>query len=97
MSPGEGTVREHESEHRCAVFTHNKSGKGQIPLRYPARDKLAISSRAGRRPTSELDSVMDIWPEPVCDQVRANSTCRDSSNLSATGRKPGLRPGLRPG
>jgi len=30
-----------------------------------------------------------IWPEPVCDQVR--------SNLSATGRKPGLRPGQRNG
>jgi len=24
-------------------------------------------------------------------------TCRDSSNLSATGRKPGLRPGLQHG
>ena len=30
--------------------------------------------------------------QPICDQVRAISTCRDSSNLSATGRKPGLRP-----
>ena len=40
--------------------------------------QLASSSRAGRR--------------PVCDQVRTISTCRDSSNLSATGRKPGLQP-----
>jgi len=34
---------------------------------------LASTSLAGRRP-------------PVCDQVRAISTCRDSLNLSAAGR-----------
>ena len=34
--------------------------------------------------------------EPVRDQVRGISTCRDSSNLSATGRKSGVRPGGRP-
>jgi len=41
----------------------------------------------------------------VCDQLTTFwvegrsqvSTCRDSSNLPATGRKPGLRPGLRLG
>jgi len=63
-------------------------------------------SPAGMRPASELDSVMEFGLlgaiqlasssqtscEPVCDQVRAISTCRDSSNLSTTGRKPGLRP-----
>jgi len=40
-----------------------------------------ISSRAGATSC-----------EPVCDQVRAISRCQDSSNLSATGRKPGLQP-----
>jgi len=48
----------------------------QIPLRYPVSDSLARARNC----------------EPVCDQVRAISTCQDSSNLSATGRKPGLRP-----
>jgi len=74
-----------------------------------ARNQLAsrsaTSSRAGRRPASEQDIVMEygllwrngIWPEPICDQVRVISTCRDSSNLSATSRKPRLQPGLRPG
>ena len=32
--------------------------------------------------------------EPVCDPDGAISICRDSSNLSAAGRKPGLRPAL---
>ena len=36
---------------------------GQIPLRYPACDQLtsrsATSSRAGRRPASEQDSIME--------------------------------------
>jgi len=44
----------------------------------------------------EQDSVMEYGLNRS-DQVRAVSTCRDSSNLSATGRKPCLRPGLRPG
>ena len=50
--------------------------------------QLAISLLAGRRPAS----WSQISCEPVCDQVRAISTCRNSSNLSATGQKPGLRP-----
>ena len=67
--------------------------RDQIPLRCPACDQLvsrsATSSRARYR--------SEIWPEPVCDQVRAISTCRDSLNLSVTCRKPSLRPGLRHG
>jgi len=53
---------------------------------------------------------MEFGCEPVCDQVRAMSTCRDSSNLVADrfadglsqiplrypGRRPGRRPDRRP-
>jgi len=31
---------------------------------------------------------MEFGFEPVCDQVRAISTCRDSSNLLEAGRRP---------
>ena len=52
---------------------------------------LASSLLAGRRPAREL--VADHLRTGL-RQVRAMSTCRDSSNLSATaaGRIPGLRP-----
>jgi len=88
------------------------SRKGQIPLRYPGR-------RAGRSPVS--DQVSEKFAR-VCDQlatflkagrrqVRAISTCRDSSNLVAVRFAVGFRPafdrpathtrhahaGLRPG
>jgi len=46
----------------------------------PAREQVA--SWSGRRTRQRNE----IWPEPVYDQVRAISTCRGSSNLSATGR-----------
>jgi len=49
---------------------------------------------------------MEFGFEPVCDQVRAISTCRDSSNLLEPGcrpvrsqiplRYPGRKPGRRP-
>ena len=39
--------------------------------------------------SQQLASRSQTSCEPICDQVRAISTCRDSSNLSATGRKPG--------
>jgi len=55
------------------VTQTDTTGKGQIPLRYPARELVTSC-------------------EPVCDQVRAFSTCLDSSHLSAIGRKPRLRP-----
>jgi len=61
--------------------------------------------RACLWPASELDRTMEFglsgaiqlagWSQtmckPVCDQVQPISTCQDSSNLSATGWKPGLQ------
>jgi len=41
---------------------------------------------------NQLASWSQTSCKPVCDHVRAMSTCRDNSNLPATGRKPGLRP-----
>jgi len=41
---------------------------------------LASRSLAGRRPSANRSATRHV------------ETCRDSSNLSATGRKPGLRP-----
>jgi len=63
---------------------------GQIQLRCPARDQLAsrsaTSSRAGHRElVAEQDSVMEYGLNRCATKVRAISTCRDSSNLSATG------------
>jgi len=64
--------------------------KGQIPLRYPAREPC--SSQAGSVHELVCD-MLATWSqtrcEPVYDQVRAistcrnSSTCRDSSNLVA--------------
>jgi len=51
-------------------------------------------SRAGRIPAANQSATG--FCEPIYDQVRATWTCRDSSNLSTTGRKPGLRPAREP-
>jgi len=88
-------------EPNCITLSSSLAGRrpvrDQIPLHYPASDQLAsrsaASSRAGRSARQRRRN--GVWPEPVCNQVRAISTCWDSSNLSATGRKPGLRPGHR--
>jgi len=50
-------------------------------------------ARASRSATSlglvcDQDSIMEFGFEPVCDQVRAGSTCRDSSSLLEPGRRP---------
>ena len=85
-----------------------ETAKGQIPLRYaasePARElvrelvcDLLSSWTAMEFCLSRailLASRSQTTCEPVCDQVRAISTCRDSSNLSASGRKLGMRPAL---
>jgi len=59
------------------------SSLAQFATKFHYAVQLASRSRAGRRARQHNG----IWPEPVCDQVRDSSTCRDSSNLSLTGRK----------
>ena len=91
------------SSTHCVLHNVTHAVHSSIELR-PNSITLS-SSPAGRRPARDQipfrllarDQRNGISSEPVCDQVRAISTCRDSSNLSATGRKPGLRPGLRRG
>jgi len=48
--------------------------------------QLASRSQTSSRPNSITLAGLRLAREQVCDQVRAVSTCRDSSNLSATGR-----------
>jgi len=70
---------------------------GFRPVRH--RSATSLCARPGRRPVCAcrvryrlVGSWLKASCEPNCDHVWAVSTCRDSSNLSATGRKLGLRP-----
>ena len=64
-------------------------------MRYPARSQqLAGRSVAGPRPAGELQS--QTWFPTCYRQVRAISTCRDSSNLVANRFAAGLRPAREP-
>jgi len=71
-------------------------GKGHIPLRYPVADQVAdlrarvvCVSQAGRK---LVESQLRTGLRPGSSYI---STCPDSSNPSATGRKSGLRPDLQ--
>ena len=53
-------------------------GKNQIPLRYLVRSRFEAGRRQVRSwfaPVCDQDSVMEFCFEPVCDLLRAGSSC----------------------